>query len=325
MTDGPRLYELICGVLREHIEDGSFPRGLVLGEAAVARAFKASRVPAAMALRRLHDEGLIKHFDGRGYLANPAKNTIPIRLDLGDAGLRLPPTVATKLAARNRRQRIYPDVEHAVAACLSYGRFLLNESALAEHYRVSRTVAHEVLTRLERTGLVVQDMNRRWYAGPLTADLLREHYEMRWLLEPIALGQVLPELNPKEIAAKEQRARRSSDGNLPPRDREILERDLHVDIVLRCHNRQLRETIRRSQLPLIATHSTFEQFQHRDEIVTMVSEHIAVLGHSRRGQVEAAMRALQNHLKRSVQPNIDLLTRLGTIPEALRPPYLLPA
>jgi DNA-binding GntR family transcriptional regulator len=324
-ASGIPLYELICGVLREHIEDGSFPRGLVLGETAVARAFNASRVPAAMALRRLQDEGLIKQFDGRGYLANPVKNTIPIRLALEEAGLRLPRTLDTKLAARNRLQRIYPEVEHAVAACLSYGRFLLNESALAAHYHVSRTVAHEILTRLERTGLVVQDTNRRWYAGPLTADLLREHYEMRWLLEPIALGQVLPELDRREISAKQQRARCGSDGRLPPREREILERDLHVDIVLRCQNRQLRETIRRSQLPLIATHSTFEHFQHRDEIVTMVSEHMAILEHLRRGRREAAMQSLASHLKRSVEPNLDLLNRLGGIPETLRPPYLLPA
>ena len=324
-TSGVPLYELICGVLREHIQDGSFPRGLVLGEAAVARAFNASRVPAAMALRRLHNEGLLKQFEGRGYLANPAKSTRPIRLALNNAGLRLPPTIDTKLAARNRLQRIYPEVEHAVAACLSYGRFLLNESALAAHYNVSRTVAHEVLTRLERTGLVLQDTNRRWYAGPLTADLLREHYEMRWLLEPIALGQAFPELDGKEIAAKERRARRGSDGNLSPHAREILERDLHVDIVLRCHNRQLRETIRRSQLPLIATHSAFEEYQHRDEIVTMVSQHVTILNHIRRGRRDAAMRALGDHLKRAVEPNLDLLKHLGAIPEALCPPYLVPA
>ena len=201
------LYQLICGVLRDHIEDGSFPRGLVIGEAAVARAFNAGRVPAAMALRRLHKEGLLKEFQGRGYLANPEKNTRPIRRDLGDAGLRLPANLGTGSVVRNRLRRIYPDVEHAVAACLSYGRFLLNESALAEHYQVSRTVAHEVLMRLERTGLVVQDRNQRWYAGPLTIDLLREHYEMRWLLEPIALGQALGALDPKEIALKEKRAR----------------------------------------------------------------------------------------------------------------------
>jgi DNA-binding GntR family transcriptional regulator len=117
------LYELIYSVLREHIVDGRFPRGLVLGEATVARAFRASRVPAGVALKRLHREGLIRDFDGRGYLANPGRDTAPVRLDLAEAGLVLLPEVAAELAVRNRRERIYPEVEHTVAACLSYGRF----------------------------------------------------------------------------------------------------------------------------------------------------------------------------------------------------------
>ena len=91
---GPPLYELIYGVLREHIEDGSFPRGLVLGEAAVARAFSASRVPAAAALRRLHDEGLLQRVRRPGLPRQPASNASPIRLDLDEAGLRLPPALA---------------------------------------------------------------------------------------------------------------------------------------------------------------------------------------------------------------------------------------
>ena len=123
---GPPLYALIYDVLREHIVDGSFPPGLVLGEASVARAFQASRVPAAAALRRLKRDGLIRDFDGRGYVTGG--NAAPVRIDLAEAGLRLPAELAGDLKIRNRRERIYPQVEHSVAACLSYGRFLLNEA-----------------------------------------------------------------------------------------------------------------------------------------------------------------------------------------------------
>ena len=184
------LYELIYAVLREHLVDGSFPAGLVLGKSAVARAFHSSRTPAVAALQRLRAEGLIRDFDGLGYLAGRAPAP-PIRRKLAEAGLRLPPDIAASLKVRSRQGRIYPDAEHAVAACLAYGRFHLNESALAEHYDVSRTVAHEVLTRMERTGLISQHVNKRWYAGPLTAERLSEHFEMRWLLEPAALGQAM--------------------------------------------------------------------------------------------------------------------------------------
>ena len=66
---GRPLYEIIYEVLRQHLVDGSLASGLVLGEASVARAFRSSRIPAAAALQRLSDEGLIKKFDGRGYVA----------------------------------------------------------------------------------------------------------------------------------------------------------------------------------------------------------------------------------------------------------------
>jgi len=319
---GRPLYEVIYATLREHIEGGSFPPGLVLGEAIVARAFQASRVPAGAALRRLREDGLIADFGGRGFVL-PGEGG-PVRLELADAGLRLPREAGGERAARNRRESIYPEVEHAVAACLSYGRFLLNESALAEHFGVSRTVAHEVLTRLERTGLISQDVNQRWYAGPLTAELLREHYEVRWLLEPIAFGQVFDELRPEALRAKLARLQRARGRRLKPRELEALERDLHIDIVLKCRNSQLRETIRRSQLPVLATHSTFERYQHRLEIDTMMAEHTAILGRALAGDRRGAMKGLESHLRRSLQPNIDLLSNLKAEPRPLLP-YLVPA
>ena len=59
-TDPRPLYEIIYVVLREHLLDSSFPTGLVLGEAGVARAFKSSRIPArrrtAEAARRRTDQ-----------------------------------------------------------------------------------------------------------------------------------------------------------------------------------------------------------------------------------------------------------------------------
>lgn len=318
------LYELIYGVLRDHIAGGVFPPGLVIGESSVARAFSASRVPAAAALKRLHREGLVCDFDGRGYMTSGGRDPKPVRLELLDAGLKVPAHLAGELRTRNRHEFIYPEVEHDVAACLSYGRFLLVESALAGHFRVSRTVAHEVLTKLERTGLIARDSNQRWYAGPLTEELLREHYEMRWLLEPIALGQAAPELGTADLDAKWRRAAETRDGPRSPLALERLEHDLHVDVVLRCRNHQLGETIRRSQLPIIATHSTFAQHQAREEISTMIAEHLEIFDCLRSGRHAKAIAALEAHLRRSLGSNVDLLHRLKPLPGDLLPPYLVP-
>jgi DNA-binding GntR family transcriptional regulator len=322
-ADPKPLYEIIAGVLREHLLDGSFPPGLVLGEASVARAFTSSRVPAAVALQRLSDEGLIKKFEGRGYLAVDADPRAVLRRELVDAGLRLPATVSGSLKTPNHLARIYPLVEHAVAASLSYGRFLVNESALAEHFGVSRTVAHEVLTRLERSGLIEKDRNQRWYAGPLTIDRLREHFEMRWLLEPIALGQAMETVSPAELRMKRKRVKEAQHHQNAPAKLERIEVDLHGEVVLSCANRQLRDAVQRNALPLFATHSTFAFIQDQEEIETMLVEHHAIYDFLLAGEKQAAMAALEAHIRRSLEPNIERLKRIGSAPEATRPPFLI--
>lgn len=161
----------------------------------------------------MRDEGLIETFDGRGFVVPGApQGADPLRIDLGDAGLELPADLSSFVS--NRREQTYPEVEHAVAACLAYGRFMLNESALAEHYDVSRTVAHEVLTQLERA--IVQDSNKRWHAGPLSAAEFAHHFEMRWLLEPQALRHAFPSLARQDLLARADRVGAAGDGPVPP-------------------------------------------------------------------------------------------------------------
>lgn len=317
------LYEVIYRVLRQHIVDGVLPDGLVVGETALARAFQSSRIPAGAALKRLEDEGLVTRFGGRGLMIGGDAMAPPMRLDLIDAGLTLPQTRMLEPKTRNRRATIYPEVEHLVAGCLPYGRFQLNESLLAEHYHVSRTVAHEVLTSLDRAGLVTQDKNQRWYAGPLTPELMREHFELRWLLEPIALEQALARLARNDLGARRERIRRVQSGRRTAANLEQLEQDLHVDTVLSCGNSQLRDSIRRSQLPLIAMHQTFQRHRDTDEIEIMLAEHLAVFDHLLAGQLSEAQQALARHLQRSVISNLARLAKLDQHAPLHQVPFLI--
>ena len=326
MSDGgdAPLYDIIHRVLRAHVVEGRFPVGLVLGESAVARAFNTSRIPAAAALKRLRDEALVSDFAGRGYVVGGSRaNVKPVRRDLAEAGLVVPRSLHDSLAVRSRSERIYPGVEHVVASCLAYGRFMLNESALADHFEVSRAIAHEVLTKLERTGFIAQDSNQRWYAGPLTADLVRQHFEMRWTLEPVALAQAASKLDRRDLLKKRERLAGIGKGNRGPATLERVERDLHISVVGQCDNALLREAVRRSQLTLIATHSTFYRYQDDAEIATMAEEHGEVFDRLLSGRVAAAAAALEAHLRRSVEPNIALLKELGPLPPGYRPPYLV--
>ncbi len=314
------LYEVIYRVLRRHIDEGALPDGLVIGETALARAFQSSRIPAGAALKRLEDEGRITRFGGRGLLIGGDPDATPLRRDLVEAGLKLPETRMLEPRTRNRRATIYPEVEHIVACCLPYGRFQLNESLLADYYRVSRTVAHEVMTALDRAGLIFQDSNQRWYAGPLTPALMHEHFEMRWLLEPLALEQAWPELDQRDLVAKRERILAVQSGRRTAARLERLEHDLHVDTVLRCTNSQLRDAIHRSQLPLIAMHDTHPILPDAEE---MLAEHLAVFDRLIAGDPHGAQRELEQHLRRSLGPNKERLAA-GERLAPLRPmPFLI--
>ena len=319
------LYALIYDVLKEHLLDRSFPSGLVFGETIVARAFGASRVPAAAALQRLKSEGLLKSFDGRGLVAADAAPGKLIRRELVEAGLRLPSSVVSSLEVRNHYGRIYPEIEHTIAASLSFGRFLVNESALAEHYGVSRTVAHEVLTRLERTGLIAQEGNQRWYAGPLTPEDLRDHFEVRWLLEPVALAQSMDSLGDAFVEARRRNLVKAREQTLTPLRLEKLETELHVHTVLAKANPQLVAAIHRSQMHVIATHSTFAAMPHVEELRRTIEEHLEIYDLVSRRDKEGARAALESHVKRALEPNIERLRRLDPLPDSVRPSFLVPA
>jgi DNA-binding GntR family transcriptional regulator len=323
-TQGLPLYEVIYRVLRRQIADNSLPRGLVIGEAALARAFRSSRIPAGAALRRLKKEGLLQTFGGRGFMVRSAGRVEPLRLDLVEAGLAIPDAETLQSAAR-RRIKMYSEVEHTVACCLQYGRFQLNESLLADYYGVSRTVAHEVIAQLDRAGLVTQDRNRRWYAGPLTPDQMREHFELRCLLEPIALVQAFPRLDRSDLSDKRARVCAALDGKRTPARLERLERDLHIDTVLRCPNSRLADAVKRSQLPLLATHDTFQRHLDAEEVDLMLTEHLGIFDELIAGDRSGASKALERHLMRSVETNVRRLGALGELPPSRRVPFLIPA
>src|SRR5580704_9667062 len=83
------------------------------------------------------------------------------------------------------------------------------------------------------------------------------------------------------------------------------------------------DAIQRNALPLFATHSTFALIQDDKEIETMLAEHHSIYDFLLAGERQKAMAALDAHIRRSLEPNIDRLKRIGSMPEALRPPFLI--
>jgi len=327
LTDkpAPLLADTAYRVLRRHLEARRLPEGLVLGEANVSQVLSVSRTPARTALQRLADEGLLVAHAGRGLLVRydtPAP--APLRMDLREAGLTLVATDESELDASTAAERIHPQVEKAIASCMAFGRFWVNQTALANHFGISRTVAHDVLTRLERVGLVARDRNARWYIEALTPAKAREHYALRTLLEPEALLLGFPSMEKALIEECWQRlvSTIQTPTQLDASAFDRIERDLHVELVHRCPNLQMVKVIQESQLPLIATHYTIERYADSEQIRQSMLQHLAVLTPLVEGNPQRAAEALRHHLGQAAEVTVPRIAQLPALRPDQYPPYL---
>src|SRR5690606_7813583 len=123
-----------------------------------------------------------------------------------------------------------------------------------------------------------QETNGRWSAGPLDMRRIADLFELRRLLEPVALRQstllrdraLLTRMRERVCAAQ---AMQSTTHPIPLRR---IEHDLHGQIVLACANLDLRETLHRSQLPLFSTYLTAIDFADMPDVRNMLAAHLAV-------------------------------------------------
>lgn len=304
----PRLYQQIFDIVAGQIAKGTLQEGTQLSESALAEQFGISRAPARQALAELERQGLLLKSSGRGYkvtrqkgLAAPAPdNPAP---PAGEE-LRL-----TQLATWSR---IYGEVESEIAARTSFAGWRVNETELARYYDVSRTVARDVVARLQQRGVVRKDDRSRWVAPAMTPDHVGELYELRWLLEPVALEKAAPRLPPDLLPAMRRRledaATNSAELTGPDLDR--LEEDLHVRLLGHCANGAMMQAISLPQALLIAHRFLYRWMPRLFGAEPFLPEHLEVVERLEAGRVKDAAEALRNHLQISRDRAIDRIQRV---------------
>ncbi len=317
-----RRYEMVEEVLRQNILDGHLPRGLVLLEGPIAAFMQTSRAPVQTALQQLEAQGIVRRFNGRGFMvAKPDEVLEPVRLDLREIGLRIPDAIDDALQSRASWERIFETVESDVASCLVFGRYRLIEAELAKHFNVSRTVVRDVLGRLEERGLVKKSQSSHWIAEPLTARSIREHFALRRILEPPALINAAPLIDRARLAAVFERFRQAetnfkSDGREDPEsgDLETFETLLIDTCVFVTSNERLREEIRRNLLPVLAAERVLRQLGLPSDRAA-ITEHRLIVELLLQDAIPAAAAMLDAHLTAAERRNIAQIKIVAVLPE----------
>ncbi|MDR3475064.1 MAG: GntR family transcriptional regulator [Devosia sp.] len=320
----PRRYEIVEAVLRHNLIGGMLPPGLVLLEGPIAKLLQTSRAPVQRALLALEADGLIHRFDGRGFLvAGQGIAAAPLRTDLASFDLDIPPEIDPTLQNRASWERIYAAVENDIAACLIFGQYRLIEAELADHFRVSRTVVRDVLSRLHERGLVRKTPSSHWIAGPLTARSIRDHFSLRQILEPPALLSSAARLDRAMLTGLHERFRAAEQApGFTEADLEVHATLLVDTCILVTPNRLLAEMIRNNLLPVVAVERLLRQLGLPAERAA-VTEHRLVVELLLQNAVDAAANMLSTHLREAENRAIAQMKIISVIPEpASIAPYL---
>jgi len=324
-ASGKPYYEIVRDELARNIAAGKLWPGVVLLEGPIASLLGVSRGPVKRALELMAEDGLIRRFGGRGYLVGGRRDTAkPNRVNLLTLDLEVSGEIQD-YAQRATWQKIYGEVAESVVACTPFGAYQISESAMCEHFEVSRTVVRDVLGRLNHDGLIEKDRWSHWTAGPLTARDVQESYEMRRLLEPAALRVSAPSLVRAEIEAMRERvqsARRAGD-SCDVDSFEEIERDLHETCLAPVPNRRLIATIRQSRLPDVISR-VFAQHFGLNQNEAALKEHDLVFAELLKGNGPSAAQALELHLLAAMERTRARLKVLSVLNAREIAPYLTP-
>jgi DNA-binding GntR family transcriptional regulator len=316
-----KRYKLVAAALRTNIATGRLSPGLVLLEGPIATLMKTSRAPVQAALRILEEEGLIRRFDGRGYIVGgPNSEEEPIRRDLAKLGLRISNEIDSALQNRGLWERVYDEVEAAVAASLIFGDFRIIESELGDYYGVSRTVVRDVLSRLHERGLITKTASSHWVASALTAQSVRERFELRGLMEPEAIRRAAERTDYDKIAEELRQANDRNATLQETRNWVDLDRVLMTHCLMRGPNTHLIELIQQNRLPLAAASRALTKLGLPED-ANAAGEYLVLFELIAARAIEAAAIYLRSHLAGLAEKNLARLKIVAVISD---PPVGLP-
>ncbi|MFD1744924.1 GntR family transcriptional regulator [Rhizobium helianthi] len=310
----PKLYIRVRDVLMHEIETGMLRAGTRLSESGVAARFRISRAPARQALGELEQLGLLARSSGRGF--DVIGTTHPLQASAGVSG-------GADIRTAYSWQVIYPQIELEVVSRTTLAAWRLNEAVLARHYGVSRTVAREVVARLQERGIISKDASGRWYAPALTRKHIDELYELRWLLEPVALEKAASNLPEGLLAKMRGNLEAAMQAKVLSSDRlDLLEQELHVELLDHCRNGALLRAIRLPQALLVAHHFLYRQTSDLFASEPFLPEHLLVLDALQSGSIETAQAHLVNHLQVSRQRAMQRIEAVAATIDLQPLPYL---
>ena len=169
----------------------------------------------------------------------------------------------------------------------------LRQDAIARHFSVSAIPVREALRQLASEGWATIEVHKGASVASLSADEVRELYEMRSALESLALGLAIPRHTAatlREATALCNAARRERDPSLYVARNEAFHQSLYAPAA-RERLADTIATLHRRGERYLRLKLDFPQYKRESD-----AEHAQILAAVKRGDVEAARSLVSAHL-----------------------------
>ncbi len=204
-------------------------------------------------------------------------------------------------------------IEQQLRRDILFGVFMPGErllaAELAKRYAVSLTPLREALQRLATDGLIAMTPQRGVRVTPLSLHSVEEIYELRCLLEPLALRKSLAhadeEWRNNVRRTYEHLVAVLHDEHHSVVDGEDANQAFHQALLSRCPSRWLLNMV--TMLSEHCIRYRFLSFKQRGGRAGLLEEHQAIYDASMRGDGDAAALALENHIGITLKSLIPIL------------------
>ena len=192
---------------------------------------------------------------------------------------------------------VYADLKTALLGRVFDAGEPLTEHELCRRFKVSRTPIREALKKLERDQLVRVVPKKGAFVRTLSHDEIRELYQIREVLEGLAVRLAAPRVDGAELVDFGRRFRelKARGGRLELTAVRALGDEFHRYLLKKADNARLLELLEqmREQLRPVWTMSIMAPRRAQE----LLREHLGMIDALARADVERAERLMQRHVR----------------------------
>ncbi len=174
----------------------------------------------------------------------------------------------------------------------------LSLTDIAEKTGVSRTPVREAFQALAAEGLITLRMNKGAIVNQIDAEFIRDHYELRALLEAEAAAKAAEQKPDVSALLERLQTMRERTDTVSAEEYEKLNQDIHMTLWNLSGNKRIKTLL----MDLWNGPSTGETAEEkRQHYAESTAEHIEILEAVQRGDKTTAQEVMKKHILRSME------------------------